>query len=414
MQYVPLRKLFYKNKDLYNEVLNQRLSSHDTYFFPIKIKAYRSKKEYPAFLVPTWEMSRMIEDIGKSLFRANCNFTRLPGVAQRYYIVKCLINEIQTTNDIEGVYSTKHEIRDTLASIDKEKSLRKKRFPGMVAKYNKLIDPEYVIPLSSSKDIRVLYDDIVKDEISTEKQPDGNIFRADTVYVVSKTQQIRHEGVNPEERIIDYIDNAIAVLHATELPVLVRIAAFHYFFGYIHPFYDGNGRISRFISSYLLSKEVDTLIAYDLSYIIKKNRSEYYLAFRMSNEEKNHGDITPFVITFLSFVQQSAEYIDSNLQEGVERLDTYHEIIWENEFLHNGKENKAEKNLLWYFVQNALFSSDPFTMGELMSECGRSRNGINKLIDVLINAGIPIIMGKDGRNITYSLDIDAFDNKYLV
>ncbi len=44
---------------------------------------------------------------------------------------------------------------------------------------------------------------------------------------------------------------------------LVSIAVFHYLFGYVHPFYDGNGRMARYLSSIFCSeKEVLFLAAF--------------------------------------------------------------------------------------------------------------------------------------------------------
>ena len=59
------------------------------------------------------------------------------------------------------------------------------------------------------------------------------------------------------------------ILNNDEYDYMIRIAVFHYIFGYIHPFYDGNGRTSRFISSYLLSKNLLPIVSYKLASTIK-------------------------------------------------------------------------------------------------------------------------------------------------
>lgn len=90
------------------------------------------------------------------------------------------------------------------------------------------------------------------------------------------------------------MEKALQFLHTDSCDYLLRIAVFHYLFGYIHPFYDGNGRTSRFISSYLLSQKLNSSIGYRLSYTIKEHLPQYHEAFKICNHYNNKGDLTPF------------------------------------------------------------------------------------------------------------------------
>ena len=49
-----------------------------------------------------------------------------------------------------------------------------------------------------------------------EDAPDGEIFRKESVSVYSPTGKELHCGVNPESKIIEYMDNAIDFLNNSE------------------------------------------------------------------------------------------------------------------------------------------------------------------------------------------------------
>lgn len=401
MEYRTLSSLFYQNKDDYKNEYEKRIHSHDAIYFPININGHHS------FLVPNWEMISLVESIGKNNTVAYAFFSKLPGVAQIYYIRKCLIDEIQTTNDIEGVNSTRKEI--TFALNAKESTSKLARFQGMAKKYEKLLQDEtYDMPFSTCADIRSLYDELVSNEIADSEQPDGMLFRKNTVFVVTKTQQIKHEGVNPEQEIIRLLEYALSILENNQLPILVRIATFHYFFGYIHPFYDGNGRISRFISSYLLRKNGFLLSALDFSHTIKDNRKKYYTAFQKCNDKRNKGDVTPFVLMFLEFLNIASERMSENLFEGLKRLDHFEQTIKESLFIGDKLRDK-KSTILSLFIQNGLFAAEPFLISELCKHMSCSRSTLEKLLNSLINDGYPIFKIKDGKYLRYGIEINKFE-----
>ena len=53
----------------------------------------------------------------------------------------------------------------------------------------------------------------------------------------------------------------------------------------------------------------------------------YYKAFQMTNDKKNKGDITPFVIIFLGFIQQAVDNLNTVLANKIEQMQFYHKGI---------------------------------------------------------------------------------------
>lgn len=308
MQYKLLSSIFYSNNSEYLKIYTNRYNSESSYRFDFNIKGNN------AFLVINHDILQRIETIytlDRDLLE---KMNSVPPIALQQYTKKCLVDEIKMTNEIEGVNSTRKEINEILN--DKTENNKKRRLYGLVKKYELLMEEE--IKLKCYEDIRELYDELVLKEVIEEdlkNQPDGKIFRKEKVYVQNPTGKIIHDGIYPEEDIILNMTKGLNILNNDEYNYMIRIAIFHYLFGYIHPFYDGNGRTSRFISSYLLSKKLQFLVSYKLSYTIKENINSYYKSFKETNDEKNKGDLTFFVIRFFDILIKSLMELCDSLDE---------------------------------------------------------------------------------------------------
>ena len=217
--------------------------------------------------------------------------------------------------------------------------------------------------------------------------------------MISATQQEKHKGVVPEAKIVEYMSKAIEILNSEQLPLLVRIAVVHYLIGYIHPFYDGNGRLSRFISSYMLQKDLNPLIALRLAYAIKNDKSQYYKAFDLCNDVKNRGDVTPFILMFLEMLEHAAASIFTRLDEGMEVLYYYNGLV--------GKiKNADERNVIFFLIQNKLFASERFDIQNIANLLDCSYGKAKKILEGLIKEGVPIKRKKPSRKYLFSVDLN--------
>jgi len=115
-------------------------------------------------------------------------------------------------------------------------------------------------------------------------------------------------------------------------PLLI-VASFLVEFLQIHPFQDGNGRLSRVLTNLLLLKEGYLYMPYvSHEKIVEDNKPEYYLALRQSQKtfKTENETIIPWLDFFLTiFLKQSEMAIDLLSKENIERLLTQKQLaVW--------------------------------------------------------------------------------------
>lgn len=391
MQTKTLYDLFYKDKKLYASEYEKRIKDEDTILFDFNIGKNK------AFIYQSTSIFKSIieiERIDKKIMSIEDN---LPKIALNQYAKRCLIGEIVKTNDIEGVHSTRKEIGEILDKISYKN--KKDRFVGLVKKYFVLMSNE-AIPLTSCSDIRKIYDDIFIEEIKKDDIPDGTIFRKKGVEIQGNDGAVIHHGVSPESAIINYLDKFLLFLNDDRYDILIRISAFHFLFCYVHPFYDGNGRMSRFISCYLLSKHLSPLIGYRLSYTIKERLSNYYKGFKICEHSNNKGDITPFVEMFLKIILESEQQLFEALAERKEKLIHYRDLITK---FPNGNVDEDVNKLYDYLIQATLFSDKGITREELMHYLQVSKSTLPKRLEVIPSN--LLVAKRNPQKIYYTLDL---------
>lgn len=398
MSYDTLEKIYYKDYSNYEDIYMDRKNSAFSLSLDLDIHGNE------AFFVYLPEANNQSTRLYKKFAELSRLCAELPQVAYKSYERKCLIDEIILTNDIEGIRSTRKEILNVLDG--ENRTAKKKRFDGMVWKYFLLLDESkpFKLSLNSSKDLRKLYDDIVIDEIEPSNWPDGEIFRKDIAEVISGTQQVKHVGIHPESKIIEYVDKTLDIFKNEDIPDLYKIAILHYMTGYIHPFYDGNGRLGRFVSSCLLKQEFNTLVALRLSYTIKNQKANYYKAFDTTNNPHNKGELTHFIMYFSNVVEQSLDSLIERLSNGKETLNHYWNALNKKYGHLEAKETKKTIDVLWLLIQNCLFSSEPFDKKQLGQQMQISPETAHRYILDLIDSGAPISVQKDGRKNVYHLN----------
>ncbi len=145
-------------------------------------------------------------------------------------------------------------------------------------------------------------------------------YRAEEMSVVSgrggkeKTHYIAppHDTLIDEMKIfLDYIN------HSADNPY-VKSAIAHLWFVIIHPYDDGNGRLTRAIANYVLSKELGLNHNYfSISSAVIKDKKNYYDALEKTNKIMNNKNFD-----FAAWVLWHTRMIDSAINISLENIQT--------------------------------------------------------------------------------------------
>ena len=404
-KYENLIKLYYKKKNIEEEYI-KRIENPATFITDLKISPIKRgnkilDKEYSLFYLNLIEHTLLQEIIIKNSNKINLISNELPQIAVKDIIIKILSNELYKTNKIEGIESIKSEIHTSLK--DKQKFNKKSnKLDGIIKKYKDIMeknfkDTQHIDSLSS---FRKIYDEMFEDfEKSGNYKLDGKYFRKDTVKVINGLGNTIHIGVNGEKAIEKNMENLIQFMNRKDIPFLVKASITHFFFEYIHPFYDGNGRFGRYLLSLYLARKLDILTAFSLSYSISKNLDDYYKSFVEVEDVNNYGEITFFVENILKTIKSGQEMIIELLNDSVMKFKHSMEIL--NELTKDLSEK--ENIMLQIYLQNYLFNDfEEITNVELSYIIGDlTQQTINKYTQELEKKGYLLKIKQ--RPLTYTL-----------
>lgn len=405
MQY--MYKLFRKlESDQFIEKYKARFNAETTIRFNLHIKPMKQPNVFELYYVPTNNMFMQMEVIYQISTQINTILNHLPPIAKEQYVRECLADELYNTNELEGVQSTRNEIVESIRELEL-KGKDNIRFQSMIQSYMKLLEHHRTLP-TKSEDIRHIYDEITEGEIKKEDLPDGKLFRKDIVKVYKKSGsgKVIHRGIIPEENIVTELQNMLNMLNEmTEVPLLVRIAVGHYYFGYIHPFYDGNGRTSRYISSLYLAESLGEIPALALSRGCNQYKTKYLEAFERSNSLMNRGEMNLFIDSFFHILLDMLLEMYGELKEKVELMNLAMEKLSQDPQLTNEKHEK----FMFVLAQNNFFSNDPgLTVSELANILGLSETTVRKIAHELVERSL--VQQRGNRPIFYYID-DAYFEK---
>lgn len=308
MAYKQLSKLYYADASSLRDV--SHLTEYESRFnaeSTFRLGFHTVQGEL--FLAMPRELTMLGERVLCSERAISEGMRSLPKVASDAILRSLVIDEVVSTNAVEGIPSTRRQVREAMDAASRT-PVGDKRFRELATLYLSIIDGA-VQRFQTPEDIRAIYDEVTSGEIADSDAPDGKLFREQGVSVVQGGSRVIHGGIEPESKILEAISQMIGISESPSMPRLYRGIASHYIFEYIHPFYDGNGRTGRYLLSLMLSESLSCATALSLSRVISENRESYYRAFKTVEAPLNCAELTFFVMSMLKLIIQAQGQLDS-------------------------------------------------------------------------------------------------------
>ena len=172
--------------------------------------------------------------------------------------------------------------------------------------------------------------------------------------------------LTPKE-MTELVEWTIASLKSQQYHPVLVISNFIVEFLKIHPFTDGNGRLSRILTNFLLLKQGFLYMPY-ISHekIVEDNKPEYYLALRQTQKSfsSSNQNLNPWLNFFLDTLLTQAEQANKLLsQEQVESILS------------------PSQQKVWDYISNA----DAVSPGQIAKDTKIPRPTINQITNKLIS-----------------------------
>ncbi len=249
------------------------------------------------------------------------------------------IQSTEASNKIEGIYTSDERLRALVKDKTRPRTRDEQEIAGYRDVLNTVHDHYKYIPLKSTV-ILQLHRDLYKfessgiggkykavDNVIEEKDADGNTF-------VRFRPMPAWETPEALERLCEEYDK---VVKKENVDALILIPMFVLDFLCIHPFDDGNGRMSRILTLLLLYRAGYIVGKYiSIEKLIEKTKESYYSCLQESSfgwsEDKN--DYEPFVKYLLGIISVAYREFLSRVKllekDGMSKPDRVREIIKDN------------------------------------------------------------------------------------
>ncbi|MGL4913597.1 MAG: Fic family protein [Romboutsia sp.] len=312
-------------------------------------------------------------------------------ISSEEMLLDSLADESFYSSTIEGAFSTRKVAKELV--MNKRVPLNKSEkmiYNNHMALKHGLDDEDEKI---SEKLMIDMFDLISKDTLDEDECIDK--YRLEDVVVRDTKGNIIHEGASVEN-IQPMIDDLFKFMYSSSINPIIKSAIFHFYFVFIHPFPDGNGRTARATSYiYLVKEGYDIFKHFSISALIAQKKSKYYKSIK--DVEDNELDLTYFIEFILEVVSDSIDIIlDKYTRKHIENY-IFMELVDRDISI-----NSEQKKIIKYILNKENYSATIENYTKKNKKVDYKR--VNKDMNYLAEIGI-LSKSKDGRYNVYSINV---------
>jgi Fic family protein len=302
------------------------------------------------------------------------------------------IQSIGSSTRIEGATLSNAEV-ESLLKINKITSFKtrdEQEVGGYYEVLELILDQYPHIELSVSN-IKALHNLLMKHSDKDEKHK-GEFKKFSNRVVATYPDGTQRTIFNPTEPLLvdkemdELVDWSNQELVNRDFHSLFVIASFIYEFLSIHPFQDGNGRLSRLLTSLLLLREGYEFVQYiSFEHIIEHKKNEYYRALIAAQQHR--GKEEEKIAAWLLFFLSSLEELIQKLEEKYDRYQLSGSLL-----------NERQRRLLTFIRERQLVRS-----AELAADFpATSSRTLNRDLAILENENMIEKIGR-GKAVAYQI-----------
>ncbi len=363
--------------------------------------------KYPNFNYDKKKITLHTQDISKKQGELVGSMKHLTLDERDSLFMENLLNEIIYSSSIEGEILQRSSVKSSLRKqFEKLEDISSDKHTDNIASITKDVNTNYE-PLTQERLNYWHHELIINSDYDPIQVTPGEFRKYDDMYVTSGEGMRRkvHYLALPASNINNEINKFLNYCNTSTDNPIIKSAIAHIWFVQIHPYGDGNGRLTRNITNHLLSKELGLDTKYfSISHAINNDLKNYGQILEDTNRlSKNPTmDLSTWITWHTNIIHKAIELSINIVDKTIEKTKFYDKI---RDTKINPNQSKA--------IDMLLIGKEPMINNSIYRAItGSSPLTASRQLNDLVKKGVlqPLSESK-GRSSAYKLNLKEISSK---